>query len=75
MPARRTPRPLRSAFKPPRGSPDFRNYDNFKYRGNKPSLEFDWDAALYRHALMMQELGYKLTTEQQKRIDDHATDD
>jgi hypothetical protein len=41
--------------------------------GNKPSLDFDWDAALYRHALTMRELGYELSKEQRKRIDDHET--
>jgi hypothetical protein len=48
-----------------------RNYDSLMYRGKTPSSDFDWDAALYRYALMMRELGYRLTPEQQKRIDDH----
>lgn len=71
MPARKTPRPLRTAFAT-RARPDMRTYPAGNF-GNKPSLDFDWDAALYRHALTMRELGYELSKEQRKRIDDHET--
>lgn len=71
MPARRTPRPLRSAYRPT-GDGRIRDYTNFKYSGNRPSLDFDWDSALYKHALTMRKLGYTLTEQQQKRIDDHT---
>lgn len=49
-----------------------RNYDSANYRGPKPSDDFDWDKALYLNALTLRELGYKLTPQQQKRIDDHG---
>jgi hypothetical protein len=73
MPARRTPRPLVGTQRPRHiGKPDMRDYSGFKFLGNRPSQRFDWDAALYRHALIMRDLGYKLSPQQQQRIDDHA---
>lgn len=48
-----------------------RDYTNSRNRGALPSLEFDWGRALYLQARTFQQLGYTLTTEQQKRIDDH----
>lgn len=41
-------------------------------RGERPSIEFDWDAALYNLAVTFRDRGYKLTALQQQRIDDHA---
>lgn len=48
-----------------------RDYDSLKGRGKTPSQHFNWDYALYKNALTLQSLGYELTPEQQKRIDDH----
>lgn len=73
MPERRIPRPLRTAFRPPRGAADMRDYDSLKGRGKTPSQHFNWDYALYKNALTLQSLGYELTPEQQKRIDDHES--
>lgn len=72
MPRYRTPRPL-TATKPKRfGRPDLRDYDTIRNPGNRPSEQFDWDAALYLFALGMWSLGYKLSKEQQKRIENSA---
>jgi hypothetical protein len=49
-----------------------RDYSVLKYRGPTPSADFDWDAALLRFALMVRDMGYPLSPEQRKRIDDHA---
>lgn len=38
-------------------------------RGATPSTEFDWDTALVRNARTMRDLGYKLTKEQQARLE------
>lgn len=61
------------ATKPGRfGKPDMRSYESFRNPGERPSLEFNWEPALYRFALTMQSLGYELSAKQQKRIDDHG---
>lgn len=70
MPQRRTPRPLRATL--PRGKPDMRDYRALKYRGPTPSNDYDWDAALLRFARIVNELGYPLSPEQQKRLDDDS---
>jgi hypothetical protein len=72
MPARKTPRPLRSALTDrSRVQRPFRDYSTHYSPGRQPSQDFDWDAALYRHARSMKALGYRLSDEQQARIDDH----
>jgi hypothetical protein len=38
----------------------------------RASEQFDWDAAFLRFAQTMKSRGYKLSPEQQKRIDDHG---
>lgn len=70
MPSRRVPRPLR-ATKPHRiGRPDLRDYDSIRgFSGGRPSLEFNWERALYLHALSMLQLGYHLSPEQKRRLD------
>lgn len=79
MPARRTHGPLMlRATNPTKqrvSKPDLRDYNSIALRnpGARPSLDFDWDAALIRFAHSMHDLGYPLSREQQKRIDDHAT--
>lgn len=70
MPARKTPRPLRSAFRSSIKG-DMRNYESLKNRGATPSQHFDWDKALLLYAYGMRALGYTLSETQQKRIDDH----
>lgn len=45
-------------------------YDRSAHRGDAPSALFDWDAALYRFALLMRNSGYTLSAKQQQRIDD-----
>lgn len=36
------------------------------------SARFDWDTALYLHAVSMGELGYELSAAQKKRIENHG---
>jgi hypothetical protein len=36
------------------------------------SARFDWDKALYLHALAMWSLGYELSAQQKRRIENHA---
>lgn len=73
MAERHQPRPMRTAYSPPRGKPDMRDYSALRQqRGATPSQDFDLDNALYLHALSMRELGYQLMPEQQRRIDDHV---
>lgn len=64
------PRPPRTQPMPTRPVP--RNYAALKFKGATPSVDFDWDAALYRYVVIVRDLGYTLSEEQKKRIDDHG---
>lgn len=64
-------RPMKTEPRKTTPRPVPRNYAALKFKGATPSVDFDWDAALYRYAVTMRGLGYTLTEEQQKRIDDH----
>jgi hypothetical protein len=44
------------------------DYSASAHRAPTPSDDFDWDAALRRYALLMRDLGYSLSSEQQERI-------
>ena len=50
------------------GTPDLRDYSTFRNPGDRPSQRFDWDAALTLHARSMDDLGYKLSKEQKRRL-------
>lgn len=49
-----------------------RNYSALSQRAPTPSDEYDWDAALYRYAMIMRSRGYTLSEQQQKRIEQHG---
>lgn len=72
MPNRRTPRPMLATRPKRTGKPELRDYASYKSPGKRPSLDFDWDTALYLHAVSMAELGYELSPAQKKRIKDNA---
>lgn len=73
MPRYRQPRRL-SATKPKRqGRPDLRDHDAYARNwGDRPSERFEWDRSLTLHAIAMRDLGYPLSDDQKRRIDDHG---
>jgi hypothetical protein len=50
--------------------PLHRDYSALSNRAPTPSDDYDWDAALTRYALIVRDLGYVLSDEQRKRIDE-----
>lgn len=71
MVRRRVLPPLRTAINP--RNVDMRDYTRIRtYTGPRPSVDFDWDAALYGFAVLMRSLGYELSDDQKYRIYTHA---
>lgn len=48
-----------------------RKADEPGHKWRKPSDDFDWDRAFTLNAITLRDLGYDLTPQQQKRVDDH----
>lgn len=59
-----------------RSDRDMRNYNSIRGVGGgsapRPSRDFNWDKALLLHALAMWDLGYPLSAEQKRRIEEYS---